>query len=60
MEGSHFCQSGRIPILPIRKGPIFANPEGSYFANPEGHLIFNRNINGRGFKDPKLKYMKER
>ena len=39
-------QSERVPILPIRRGPIFANPRGgvlflpirrgSIFANPEG------------------------
>ena len=22
--------------MPIRRGPVFANPEGSHFANPEG------------------------
>ena len=26
-----FCQSGRVPILPIRKGTNLANPEGSCF-----------------------------
>ena len=30
-EGSKFCQSGGVSILPNRKGPIFANPEGYYF-----------------------------
>ena len=30
-EGSKFCQSGGVSILPIRKGPIFANPAGYYF-----------------------------
>ena len=34
--GVLFCQSGRVPILPIRMGPVFAIPEGSYFSNPEG------------------------
>ena len=47
-EGSHFCQSGGVPILPIRRGPIFTNPEASFFlpirrgpifANPEGSLF---------------------
>ena len=36
LEGSLFCQSGRLQFSPIRKCPIFANPEGSHFANPEG------------------------
>ena len=39
-EGSHFHQPGRVPFSPIRKGPIFTNPEGSQgspiFTNPEG------------------------
>ena len=30
-EGSCFCESGWFPV---RRGPIFANPEASYFANP--------------------------
>ena len=25
-EGSKFCQSGRVSFLPIKKGPVFANP----------------------------------
>ena len=28
---SDFCQSGGVPILPIRRGPIFVNPEEYYF-----------------------------
>ena len=28
-EGSQFGQSGGVPILPIRRGPVFANPDGS-------------------------------
>ena len=32
-EGS---QSGGVPILPIRSGPNFANPEGSHFGQSEG------------------------
>ena len=44
-EGSQFCQSGAVPILSIRRGPKFANPEGllflpiqrvTIFANPNG------------------------
>ena len=31
LEGSKFSQSGGVSILPIRKCPIFANPEGYYF-----------------------------
>ena len=36
-EGS---QSGGVSILPIRMGPIFANPEGyCFFVNPEGYYF---------------------
>ena len=35
-ERSYFCQSGGVPILPIRKGLVFANPEGSYFCQSGG------------------------
>ena len=35
-EGS---QSGRVPILPIRKVPNFANPEGSQFFQSGGVLF---------------------
>ena len=28
---ANFCQSAGVLLLPIQKGPIFANPEGSYF-----------------------------
>ena len=37
-EGS---QSGGVPILPIRRGPNFANPAVSNFANPEGSYFAN-------------------
>ena len=40
-EGSQFCQSGGVPILPTRRGPNFANPEGSNFANLEGSDFAN-------------------
>ena len=46
-KGPKFCQSGGVPILPIRrvlflpirKSPIFANPEGYYFCQTEGVLF---------------------
>ena len=31
-----FFQSGGVPILPILKGPVFANPEGSQFCQSGG------------------------
>ena len=37
-EGS---QSGRVPILPIRKGPNFANSEGSHFCKSGGVSIWS-------------------
>ena len=36
-EGS---QSGGVSILPIRKGPTFANPEGTVFCQTGGVLFF--------------------
>ena len=53
-EGSCFCQSGRVPILPIRRGLVFANPEGSCFCQSGGVLflpnrrgtIFAKNLSG--------------
>ena len=36
-EGS---QSGRVPILPIRRDPNFADPEGSQFCQSGGVLFF--------------------
>ena len=32
-------QFGRLQLSPIRKWPIFANPELSHFANPEGSQL---------------------
>ena len=31
LEGSQVYQSGGVASLPIRRGPIFVNPEGYYF-----------------------------
>ena len=30
-EGSHFCRSGGVLFLPIRRVTVFVNPEGHYF-----------------------------
>ena len=38
-EGSQIGQSGRVIILPIRKGSKFANLEVPVFANPKGSLF---------------------
>ena len=35
-----FFQFGGVLFLPIRKDPIFANPEGSYFCQPERSLFW--------------------
>ena len=35
-KGSYFRKSGGFPILPIRRGPNFADPEGSYFRQSGG------------------------
>ena len=40
-EGS---QSGGVSILPIRRGPIFANPEGSVFCQPGGVLFLIKDL----------------
>ena len=34
LEGSCFLS---IRSVPVRRGPVFANPEGSYFASPQGN-----------------------
>ena len=59
LEGSYLRQSGRVLLLPIRKGPVlpirkcpnFANPEESYFFN-SGRVPFLPNRNGPNFAKP--------
>ena len=46
-----FCQSGGVPILPIRRGPVFFNLEGSYFFQ-SGGVLFLPIRRGPNFANP--------
>ena len=58
VSNENFESPGKT-ILPIRRGPVFANPEGSQFANPEescfcqsGGVLFLPIRRGPNFANP--------